>query len=576
MKIGNLKRTTAVVMAFILTMLLTSCGNSDKKKEGGEPSTPDTTNSGTTAPTATSTEKIGIIIGDYKYPENPSEALREALVSDANERGLPIKIGGIETIEFKSREYFQIRIDFTDGNENVCIISFFNKHLEYGYDESLDGHDNPSFTMAFKDPDNIRDMEIVLTAVIKYLSPDLSLEEAEHLANNQDRTLGTDGWSQPADIGGYQVQARYTNPLVFANTPDFEAKLGVNVRAIAQLWGPALATLSSHEPTAADFDLLTTDYPSWAEGSDEPLIVYADFYVRDISEHQSYIHGETWRRVDVEAMDGQTYSIYLDIWAFPDTYEFGIGQRYTLFINRKYISGVSGGITYAIQRSESTEFNSRGFQSLDYFTYGYETNWRRVEPEEEGAVYNVYFVLQSQTWGEAFAALEGHGIGKEQWPDSPPGWDGYTFVGWYDNTEWSGEPYTKDTPIYEDTWLYARWEYTGSGGAWPRERRGMIEGIQDGETLSAGSQATITASGYNTALESPGDQRFRWTPVSWRLSSGKSGIFSEAAPFTATLAADATGKQSLYITYMEEIYDSIHWQKTGQVRETAELDFTVK
>ncbi|GHV41848.1 hypothetical protein FACS189490_09560 [Clostridia bacterium] len=533
--------------------LLTSCGN------------------GKSEPSA-SAARTDAIFGDFiRYPENPPEQLRDALLKDVRERSLPLTIGEVEQIEFERKECAQITIGFGSGSENLCVISFTVKHLDDGYDESLSGYENVAFTLAFKDSDNAQDMVTVLTSVIKYLSPDLSLEEAERLANNQDRTLGTDGWSQPADIGGYQVQARYTNPLIFVNTPDFEAKLGVSVRAIAQLWGPALATLRSHELTEADVDLLTTDYPPWEEDSDEPLIVYADFYVRGVSEHESYLHGESWWVVDIESMDGQKYSISLDTWAFPNTYEFGIGQRYTLFINRKYISGVSGGITYAIQRSESTEFNSRGFQSLDYFTYGYDTNWWRVEPEEEGTVYNVYFALQSQTWGQVFAALEGQGIGKAQWPASPPGWDGYTFVGWYDNTDWNGEPYTKDTPIYKDTYLHARWKYTGSGGAWPRAYHGDVKGVEHGSEMPDSSEVTITASGYNTALEAPGDQRFRWTPVSWRLPSGKSGAFSESAPFTATLKADTAGEQTLYVTYMEEIYDSNHWQKTGQVRETAAM-----
>jgi hypothetical protein len=94
--------------------------------------------------------------------------------------------------------------------------------------------------------------------------------------------------------------------------------------------------------------------------------------------------------------------------------------------------------------------------------------------------------------------------------------------------------------------------------------------------LAAGSEVTITAHGYNTTLKSPKDQRFRWTPVSWRLSGGKNGVFSDTVPFTATLTAGQASEQTLYITYVEEIYDMVGWQKTGQVQETAEVDFTVK
>jgi len=86
------------------------------------------------------------------------------------------------------------------------------------------------------------------------------------------------------------------------------------------------------------------------------------------------------------------------------------------------------------------------------------------------------FVLQSQTYGEHFAALEGHGIGEKQWPNDPA-WESYTFIGWYDNLEWDGNPYSKDTPIYQDTYLYANWKYSGSGVIWPRVHRGNINGL---------------------------------------------------------------------------------------------------
>lgn len=521
-------------------------------------------------------EKESEIIGNFQYPENPSEELRNALNSDINERGLPMKIGDVEKVEFDGSEYHQIKIDFTGGNQNVCIIMFFNKHLKYSYDQSLDGYDNPSFTMAFKDPDNSQDMITLLTSVMKHLSPDLSFEEAERLATKQDATISTDGYSQPSDIGGYQVQARYTNPQAFVQTPDFEAKLGVTVRAIKQMWRGAIDTQYCEELiTPEDYKHLTNHYNSWDEGN-HPDIVYADFIVKNMWHRQSYLHGETWVVVDLESMNGQQYSINLDTWAFPNPYEFGVGQRYTLFIGLNYTSGVRGGIMYAVQQSESEEFNSRGEQHpLDYPTEAWYDRLWRVEPEGEGTIYNVYFVLKSQTWGESFAALEGHGIGEAQWPGSSPAWEGYTFAGWYDNLEWNGDPYTKDTPIYQDTRLYARWKYSGSGGIWPRAHRGDIQGIDEGSSLSAGQKLTITASGYNMNLESPREQRFRWYPVSWRLSDGTSGSFSEEVPYQAVFTLGNTGEQRLHITYLEETFDGVGWQATGQLREVEEVIFQV-
>ena len=562
---GALKKAAALVTAIALTLILASCGYRANEKESIENNPPGTENTMSYG----ADEKPGEIIGAYQYPENPAEQLRNALESDVNKRGLPMKIGHVEKVEFDSKECSQIEINFTDGCENMCVISFINKHLDYGYEESLDGHDNPSFTMAFKDPDNSQDMLTVLSSVIKYLSPGLSFEEAERLAAKQDETISTDGYSMPQDIGGYQVQARYTNPHIFVRTPDFEAKLGVTVRALKQIWRGAIDAGKCQElADPQDYDLLSVRL--W-EAEKHPEIVYADFIVKNIWQKQSYLHGETWVIIDVESMTGEKYSLSLDTWEYPNAYEFGVGQQYTLFIQLNF----HGGIVYAVQRSESAQFNSRGeVQPIDYPINDLKNPVRRIEPEGEGIVYDVSFVLESQSYGEWFAALEGHGIGGKQWPNDPV-WEGYTFVGWYDNLEWKGNPYTKDTPIYQDTSLFAKWKYSGPGGAWPRTRRGDIQGIDEGSRLSAGQKLIITASGYNMNLEAPEDQRFRWYPVTWRLWDGTSGGFSNEAPFQTILSLDSKGDGQLYITYLEEIFDGVDWQETGQLREVEEVTFRI-
>jgi uncharacterized repeat protein (TIGR02543 family) len=547
----NLK-VTGAILTIALMSVLAACSNPAEKKENGEKPAP-TLNSA-------STEKQGEIIGDYQYPENPSEQLRSALENDVNKRGLPMKIGVVENVEFDGKAYSQIEIEFIDGDENMCVITFFNKHLEYGYDESLDGRDNPSFTMAFKDPDNSRDMITLLTAVINYLSPDLSFAEAERLAANQDKTISTDGFAQPLDIGGYQIQAQYTNPHIFNHTTDFESKMGVKVTALKQIWHSAIDTGDCQElTTSEDFSLLDKEYPYWTE-TDEPICVYADFIVKNTWQEQSYLHGETWVVVDLESMDGQQYSLSLDTWEFPKGYEFGVGQQYTVFVRRYPRMG----IVYAVQRSESARFQSRGtVQPIDYPTDDWRDPIRRIEPEGGDVVYDVSFSLQSQSYGERFAALEGHRVGEKQWPKNPS-WEGYTFVGWYDNAEGAGSPFTPDTPVYHDTYLYAKWKYSGGGGAWPRARRGDIQGNEVSGGLS------ITASGYNMSLESPKDQRFRWLPIEWRLSDGASGGFSGKAPFQATLPLGGKDEQRLYVTYKEEVFDGVGWQETSRTREVEE------
>lgn len=215
-------------------------------------------------------------------------------------------------------------------------------------------------------------------------------------------------------------------------------------------------------------------------------------------------------------------------------------------------------------------------QPLEYTNIDFQAI--RVEPKGDGIVFNIGFTLNKKPMGGAggvpCAALEGHGIGREQWPADPVRPD-YTFVGWYDNEERTGEPYTMNTPIYQDTSLYAQWKYSGPGGYWPRARRGILHGMEEGGSYNVGQSISITADGYNMHLTRPNDQRFRWMPVGWRVADVSDGSFSTDAPFTATISVGAVGKYTLYISYREEIFDGVNWQETGQTHEAPELSFQV-
>ncbi len=99
--------------------------------------------------------------------------------------------------------------------------------------------------------------------------------------------------------------------------------------------------------------------------------------------------------------------------------------------------------------------------------------------------------------------------------------------------------------------------------------------IEEGSRLSVGQKLTITANGYNMNLETPEDRRFRLYPVTWRLSDGKGGSFPNEAPFQTVLSLNHKGDVRLYITYSEEVFDGIEWQKTGGLYEVEEVRFRI-
>ena len=541
---------TFIATMLILTMMLVACENLDLTEAEEADNEIE--------------EIIGNIIGDFQYPENPAEQLRIALKNDIYERGSPMLISEVEKIVFNNRVYMQIKVNFTENN-NMAVIMFL-------IDERVEGSNNPSFTIAFKDHDNSHDMIMVLTPIIKYLSPDLNLEEAERLATMQDQTISTDGFSMPQDIDGYQVQARYTNPHIFFRTPYFDAKLGVRVRSIQQLWRGAIRTCSFSQITGSqDYHLLSLTF--WNEER-HPKAVYGDFVVKNTTQNLCWRHGCTSVTVDVESMSGQHFSFKLDTWnSFHDPYEFGIGQKYTLFLDLHF----GRGIIYAVQRSESIEFNSRGQKkgadmlSLDFidsvrvWSTEYEYDYDKIPLE-------VHFMTYAQGPLCIFPVAEGRSLGGDTvWPTVRynPIWEDYTFYGWFNNPYFEGEPYTNETLIFQNTMLFPKWIYSGLGGIWPRAERGIIHGIYE-NNLSIGQNLTITASGYNMNLESPRDKRFRWMPISWRLSDGTNGVFTNKMPFQANILLKETGEQWLYITYLEEIFDRVNWQQTGQVQEVRE------
>jgi len=565
-----MKKYRVIVCFTMLTLILAlaSCGRNPV------PSYDDNVDDRTHVPTTEEMGEIsatGYFVGDFLYPQNPAEQLKTALENNANEHGLSMVAHDTQRIVFNNREYTQIKVDFIDSG-NTAIILFLNRHLDFDVEVLLDDGENPSFAVAFKDHDNYQDMIMLLTSIIMYLSPELSFEEAGELAIFLDRTISTDGYSMPVDINGYQIQARYTNPHVFLHTPYFDAMLGIRVRAIKQLWQGAIYTGNFHH-IAGPHEYYLFGVSFWDE-SRHPEGVYADFIVKNTWQYQCWRHGRTFIIVDVESMSGRQFTFSIDTWLrFYDPYEFGVGQKYTIFIELRF----SQGIIYGVQRSKSMEFNSRGQAHVADTLSPEFIDHVRALPDEDGTIFEVQFQTYAFGAFNVFYVLEGDGLGGDMvWSAEEfyPIRDDYTFLGWFDNPYFIGEPYTNQTPIYQDTYLFPKWRYSGPGGVWPRAYRGVIHGI-DENALAAGQAIDITAVGYNMGLELPQDIRFRWVPVSWRLSGGANGDFAGEVPFQASILPDV-GEQWLYITYLEEVFDRVGWQETGQVREVRERLLVVR
>lgn len=323
------KYLSVIAVTLVLTFVFTSCSN--KKADYVDEGTAniDFTNSGGSD---TDSTKYGGLYGAYIYPDNPAEELRSYLENDIMERGLPLEIGDINSAKWDGEEREEFLINFKN-NKNVCAVSFVVTYYEYGY--PLSGSDNPSFTIAFKDPENSQDMITVLTSVIMYLSPDLGLQEAERLSIEQDDTLSIDGYSIPKDIGGYQIQSHYTNPHDYFTTKDFTAKFGVSVKALKQIWGGEIDMNQCQKlSTAVDFRVLDDPQSLVNDDRTTSRVVYADFTVKDWWEDQEPIHGDFTTFVTVESPYGEEYLLILDYMRMP--YEFGIGEKYKLFINYHY------------------------------------------------------------------------------------------------------------------------------------------------------------------------------------------------------------------------------------------------
>jgi len=335
--VSKIARKAALILTFVLFLFTTGCagGGTDTEETSGDLPAPEDS-------VTVESESIA-----YSYPENPAEELMEALKAGIAELPPGTLISEVRTTNFDDEERKEIAIDFADG-ENACVISFAIRALSFDLDYSMDGNENPSFTMAFREPDVSENMTTLLILVLRYLAPDLTSEEAERIAFVQAGTISEDGYSissQPRDVSGYQIRTCFTDPEVFFRTRTFDSFMGVKITALAQIWGEVKLHEADELVSAVDYGIL--DQASRSGGNALDKIVYADFIVTDVWEHEEVLHGDTWETIEVETTIGQTYTLRYDtVWG--NTYKFGVGQRYTIYIIANAYHGPT--IFYAVQQ----------------------------------------------------------------------------------------------------------------------------------------------------------------------------------------------------------------------------------
>jgi len=334
--VSKLARKAALILAFVLFMFPTGCAGGGTDIEEASNDLP--------APVDSAIIESESIT--YSYPKNPAENLKEALEIGINKLPPGTLISEVRQVDFDDEARKEITVDFTD-DDNTCVISFAIRALSYNLDYSIDGHDNPSFTMAFKKPDVSENMTTLLTLVLRYLEPELSLAEAERIAAAQAGTISEDGYSissQPRDISGYQIRTCFTDPEVFFRTRAFDSFMGVKITALAQIWGDIDIHDAGELVNAVDYGILDQASRTGRNALDK--LVYADFTVTNIWEHEEDLHGDTWETIEVETAAGQTYTLRYDtVWGF--IYNFGVGQRYTIYMIANAYHGPT--IVYAVQ-----------------------------------------------------------------------------------------------------------------------------------------------------------------------------------------------------------------------------------
>ncbi len=316
--LGGAFRIIALALAFAFVLVFVSCSAPDRD----DSDYPDYSDD-------------NIIQVVYTYPENPVSGLKSFLESDIAERGLSMEIGKVERVYRGGKERREFEISFTGGSDNACVVSF-NAGNDRDSQSFLLGFKNAKQSWESSEAQEAQEMIEVLSSVLLYISPDLSLEEAKRLAVRQYETISPDGLSIPQDVGAYQVQAHFDN--------NFVASMGITITALKHIWGGDIF-IDQYRVlnTERDFNVLKL-YPPLGNAVSEETAVCAEFIVKSYRVVEEPMHSDITAYIEAESPYGEMYTLCLDPTVTP--YAFGIGEKYTFFISpNRY----GARIIYAVQ-----------------------------------------------------------------------------------------------------------------------------------------------------------------------------------------------------------------------------------
>lgn len=269
----------------------------------------------------------------YTYPADPPKALKNSLDKAAG--GVDFTAGEIRTWSDVYGERLEIPIYWRGEREHATLISFYIPE-DIVYDDARATGREASFTIAFIDPEAMEDMITLAIPVLQHIDPGLGWDGALSIVENLLDTLTVDGFGDPVEVGGYQIQLHYTNPHIYFKSRDFTASMGLRVTALGSIWG----------------EFSTTGYPEmtpelYAAGGrdDNPTHVRVTGTVTEWYKKPDY-YGTIETFVTVEYGDGNICELRMNYQNSP--YELALGSRYEFFVMLNHPRGPA--LIHAVQQ----------------------------------------------------------------------------------------------------------------------------------------------------------------------------------------------------------------------------------